>query len=80
MKPVFMDTQIELHDKMLLEMQRSFKKLKKRIHKVELNLHLVPPDTEIAETILWKAKVDDIINNERVIYLLLFFLNNNKIK
>ena len=66
MKPVFMDTHIELHEKMLNEMQRSFKKLKKRIHKVELNLHLVPPDNEPAEKILWKKRVDKIINEERV--------------
>ena len=78
MKPVFMDIQIDLHDKMLLEMQRSFKKLKKRINKVELNLHLMPPENEIAETILWKNKVDTIINEERVctvfVYLYLYLL------
>jgi len=65
-KPVFMDCHIEMHDKMLLDMQKSFKKLKKRIHRVELNLHLVPPDNEIAETEAWKSKVDKIIDKERV--------------
>lgn len=60
-----MDTDIELHDKMLLEMQKSFKKLKKRIHKVELNLHLIPPDSEPVEMALWKAKVDKLLVTEQ---------------
>ncbi len=69
-KPVFMDTHIELHDKMLVEMQRSFKKLRKRIHKVELNMHLVPPDNEPAEIALWEAKVDKLLETEKVLKLL----------
>ena len=63
-KPVFMDSDIELHDRMLLEMQKSFKKLKNRIRKVELNLHLIPPDTEPVEMVMWKAKVDKLLVTE----------------
>ena len=65
-KPIFMETHIDLHDKMLLEMQRSFKKLKRRIQKVELNLHLVPPDNEPGEVALWKNKVDKLLVSEQV--------------
>lgn len=73
MEPVLMDRQIDLHEKMLSTMQHSFKKVRKRIHKVELSMHLKPPDTEVQEVNVWKNKVDNMIATEKVVLNLFFF-------
>lgn len=61
-----MDRHIDLHEKMLSTMQHSFKKVRKRIHKVELSMHLKPPDTEVQEVATWKKKVDNLLSNDKV--------------
>ncbi len=75
MKPIFIDTHLDLHDKMLNEMSKSLKKVKRRLHKVELTMYLIPPDNEPVEMHMWKSKVDNLISLEKVFISLSIFNN-----
>lgn len=60
-KPVPLQHQLDLYDRMASRMKKSLDRTKKRLHNAELTLNLQPPADEPAEIKKWNDKIEELV-------------------
>ena len=65
-KTIYMDVHLDFEERLLKKVGESINKTKQRIHETELTLNLKPPDDEVEEVQLWKARCEELLNRREV--------------